>query len=157
MAEIREGSIKFKEITEGLLKMEKPKYLTIDQFVELLGRFHHDVAIHMGGNYMNITRRNKVITEKNLPFRNKHILFSDLDNIYYSPGEYHPYLVMPAENNKNNKSNKDQRIVFKDTLSISPLDFSIMVIKYEDYELEDIDRRILNDIDEMERLRKSQL
>ena len=150
MTEIIKGLTRFSEIDKGILKMEKPKYLRIDDFVELLFRFNHDIAIHMGGNYMNITRNNKLIIERDFPLRKKYVLYTDLDNIYYSPGKYHRYLVM------SNKNKNGQKTIFQDDFP-SPTDFqnSIKVIKYEDYELEGLDRHILRRIEEVEKIRNS--
>jgi hypothetical protein len=150
---MREGNIEFKEITKGVVAFEKPKYLKMDDFGELLAILGQKAIIHAGGNFMNFSRSDSVITEDRFPLRTSHLLLSTVEGIYYSPGEFHPYIIYSTSTNK---TDNDRKTVLSDSLPRSVTDFWAKVIKYEDYEMSDIDRRILNDIREMEKIRNSQ-
>ena len=161
MTEIREGPVEYKEITEGVLKMEQPKYLTIDELLELLGQFNNHIPnipiIHMGGYFMNVSRTDSIETESKFPFGKKHVIKTVLDNIYYSPGKYHRYLILPQENSHSTKDKGNaQRTVFKDAFSVET-GVSAIVTKYEDWELTGIDRYILKAVEEQEKIRKANL
>jgi hypothetical protein len=150
---MREGSIEFKEIKHGLIRFEKPKYLGIEDFGELLAIMGQRAIIHADGNFINFIRNDSIITKSKFPLRTEHLLSSSVEGIYYSPGDFHPYIIYSASANN---TNNNVKTVLSDTLPRSITDFWTKVIKYEDYELEDIDRRILNDIEKMEKIRKSQ-
>ena len=147
---MKEGNVEFKEITQGIIRFEKPKYLQMDDFGELLAILRQKAVIHTDGNFLNFMRKDSVITESRFPFGTRQLLLSTVEGIYYSPGDFHPYIIYSTS------TNNDKKTVLSDSLPRSVTDFWAKVIKYEDYELSDIDRRILDDIRKMEEARKSQ-
>lgn len=129
-----------------IIEVETPSYSKLDKFAQFLTAYQIRYVDYIGNFYTRFNKdfsptsaRSSILNRKN----GKPGLFCHVTNLVYSPGEYHEYMML--------QNNGECKLVDK----FSPSDPLIIVTKHEDWNLSDIDRRVLDAIEKEEEKRKT--
>ena len=120
-----------------IINTDPAKYLNMKDFAERLAITNGRIIDHKGGFFLDSK------TYRAAPFKNGDS-FVDVFSIFYTPGGFKGYIAIDSNG----------KYELKDEVPPSSCAFFSKVIKFEDYELDKIDKKILEAIRKNEEFRK---
>jgi len=127
------------EIKIKTVFIDQPVYIDITGFANFLNLSGGTMTKHLKDFFVNYTRKLAHIGPE------KDVFCCEVDNFYYSTGDYQKYINLDMVNREAKVSNK---------FASDPRYANIFVLKIQDYEINDVEKLVIQKIEENEQKRK---